>query len=157
MSSGDAGQRLLPVTRCCSAPTLAAPRWHGPQPGYGLQLGFPLNAAKGHSRARAQLDRPGGFRYQQQQHLAGLLPHGPKGTRPLGLQPDVTPAVSRAGDALVGLGEGEKRRKRQEGSGEVRSRGWGGRNLRKVLGWGGRGGPQEVAAEEGGPRVMWER
>lgn len=157
MSSGDAGQRLLPATRCCSAPTLAAPRWHGPQPGSGLQLGFPLNAAKGHSRARAQLDRPGGFRYQQQQHLAGLLPHGPKGTRPLGLQPDVTPAVSRAGDALVGLGKGEKRRKRQERSGEVRSRGWGGRNLRKVLGWGGRGGPQEVAAEEGGPRVMWER
>lgn len=60
MSSGDAGQRLPPATRCCSAPTLAAPRWHGPQPGYGLQLGFPLNAAKGHSRARAQLDRPGG-------------------------------------------------------------------------------------------------
>lgn len=109
MSSGDAGQRLPPATRCCSAPTLAAPRWHGPQPGYGLQLGFPLNAAKGHSRARAQLDRPeGGFRYQQQQHLAGLLPHGPKGTRPLGLQPDVTLAVSRAGDALVGLGKGEK-------------------------------------------------
>lgn len=52
--------------------------------------------------------RGGGFRYQQQQHLAGLLPHGPKGTRPLGLQPDVTLAVSRAGDALVGLGEGEK-------------------------------------------------
>lgn len=60
-----------------------------------------------------------GFRYQQQQHLAGLLPHGPKGTRPLGLQPDVTPATTRAGDPLVRLGKGENRR-RQEGSGEVK-------------------------------------
>lgn len=57
MSSGGAGPRPPPVTRCCSAPTQAAPRGSDHSPA-GLPLGAPAEAG-GHSRAHAEL---GGLR-----------------------------------------------------------------------------------------------
>lgn len=101
MSSGAEGPRPPPVTRCCSAPTQAAPSGSDHSLAPGLHSGLLLMPQ---DIPGPTLSRVGpGFGHHQQQHPAGLLPHGPVGTEALGFG-QCHQARARVGDSLARLG-----------------------------------------------------